>query len=115
MLSTLRGFTRWLTRRQVLASDPCDSELLRVSSRGQRRPRAVEEADVEAMVSAAQVEPSGRQQMFWPVRDVALLRFLAGTGAHLFHPNARLTRGHVALVSVRLVSWLEDPAAEEGA
>ena len=81
MLSTLRGFTRWLTRRQALVLDPCDSELLRVSSRGQRRPRAVEDADVEAMVGAAQAEPTGRQQMFWPVRDVALLRFLAGTGA----------------------------------
>ncbi len=81
MLSTMRGFTRWLTRRQLLALDPCDSELLRVSSRSQRRPRAVEEPEVEAMVAAARVEPTGRQQMFWPVRDVALLRFLAGTGA----------------------------------
>ena len=81
MLSTMRGFTRWLTRRQLLTVDPCDIELLRVSSRSQRRPRAVEEPDVEAMVRAAQAEPTGRQQMFWPVRDVALLRFLAGTGA----------------------------------
>ncbi len=81
MLSTMRGFTRWLTRRQLLTVDPCDSELLRVSSRSQRRPRAVEEPDVEAMMFAAQAEPTGRQQMFWPVRDVALLRFLAGTGA----------------------------------
>jgi len=81
MLSTMRGFTRWLSRRQLLSIDPCDSELLRVSSQAQRRPRAVEEADVETMVFAAQVDPTGRQQMFWPVRDVALLRFLAGTGA----------------------------------
>jgi site-specific recombinase XerD len=81
MLSTMRGFTRWLTRRQLLSVDPCDSELLRVSARAQRRPRAVEESDVEAMVAAALMEPTGRQQMFWPARDVALLRFLAGTGA----------------------------------
>lgn len=81
MLSTMRGFTRWLTRRQLLNVDPCDSEMLRVSTRAQRRPRAVEEADVEAMVAAAQAVPAGRQQMFWPVRDVALLRFLAGSGA----------------------------------
>jgi integrase len=33
------------------------------------------------MVLAARAEPTGRQQMFCPVRDVALLRFLAGTGA----------------------------------
>ncbi len=81
MLSTMRGFTRWLARRQLLSVDPCDSELLRVSARAQRRPRAVEETDVEAMVAAARAEPTGRQQMFWPARDVALLRFLAGTGA----------------------------------
>lgn len=81
MLSTMRGFTRWLARRQLLPLDPCDNELLRVSSRAQRRSRAVDEADVEAMVAAARVDPSERQQMFWPVRDVALLRFLAGTGA----------------------------------
>lgn len=36
---------------------------------------------MEAMVIAAQDEPTGRQQMFWPARDVALLRFLAGSGA----------------------------------
>lgn len=79
MLSTLRGFTRWLTRQQLLPSDPCDSELLRVSTQPQRRPRAVEDEDVEAMAAAALLEPTGRQQMFWPVRDVALVRFLAGT------------------------------------
>jgi site-specific recombinase XerD len=38
MLSTLRGFTRWLTRQGVLSRDPCDSELLRISRRTQRRP-----------------------------------------------------------------------------
>ena len=81
ILSTMRGFTRWLTRRQLLSVDPCDSELLRVSARAQRRPRAVEGTDVEAMVASARAEPTGWQQMFWPARDVALLRFLAGTGA----------------------------------
>jgi len=69
MLSTLRGFTRWLTRQGLLARDPCDSELLRISHRTQRRPRA------------ARDEPTDRQRMFWPDRDVALLRFLAGSGA----------------------------------
>ncbi len=81
MLSTLRGFTRWLTRQGVLARDPCDSELLRVSHRTQRRPRAVDADAVEAMITAARVEPTDRQRMFWPDRDVALLRFLAGSGA----------------------------------
>ncbi len=81
MLSTLRGFTRWLTREGVLTRDPCDSELLRVSRRTERRPRAVDADDVEAMITAAREEPTDRQRMFWPDRDVALLRFLAGSGA----------------------------------
>jgi len=38
MLSTLRGFTRWLTRQGLLTRDPCDSELLRVTRRTRRRP-----------------------------------------------------------------------------
>jgi len=82
MLSTLRGFTRWLTRQGVLTRDPCDSELLRVSHRTQRRPRAVDADAVEAMITAARAAPTDRQRMFWPDRDVALLRFLAGSGAH---------------------------------
>jgi len=81
MLSTLRGFTRWLTRQGTLARDPCDSELLRVSRRTQRRPRAVDADAVEAMITAARVGPTDRQRMFWPDRDVALLRFLAGSDA----------------------------------
>ncbi len=81
MLSTLRGFTRWLTRQGLLARDPCDSELLRVTRRTERRPRAVDADAVEAMITAARAEPTDRQRMFWPDRDVALLRFLAGSGA----------------------------------
>jgi len=81
MLSTLRGFTRWLTRQGLLTRDPCDSELLRVARRAQRRPRAVDADAVEAMITAARSEPTGRQRMFWPDRDVALLRFMAGSGA----------------------------------
>jgi len=77
MLSTLRG----LTRQGLLARDPCDSELLRISRRTQRRPRAVDADAVEAMVTAARAEPTDRQRMFWPDRDVALLRFLSGSGA----------------------------------
>ena len=30
---------------------------------------------------AARTEPRGRQRMFWPARDVALVRFLVSTGA----------------------------------
>ena len=81
MLSTLRGFTRWAHRRGYLATDPLDADLFQAPPRPQRRPRAPEDDDVERLLAAARAEPSGRQRMFWPVRDVALVRFLVGTGA----------------------------------
>jgi len=92
MLSTLRGFTRWLTRQGVLTRDPCDSELLRVSHRTRRRPRAVDADAVEVMITAARDEPTDRQRMFWPDRDVALLRFLAGSGATITEIDRRPER-----------------------
>ncbi|MDQ6838292.1 MAG: tyrosine-type recombinase/integrase [Actinomycetota bacterium] len=81
MLSTLRGFTRWLARQGHLDGDPCEDEMLRATSRDQSRPRALAPEDVEAMATAAEEAASGRQKMFWPTRDVAIVRFLAGTGA----------------------------------
>jgi len=81
MLSTLRGFTRWLTRQGHLDDDPCEDEMLHATSRDQRRPRALSSDDIEAMATAASSASSGRQRMFWPARDVAIVRFLAGTGA----------------------------------
>ncbi len=81
MLSTLRGFTRWLRRCGHLVEDPLDGDLFRAPAPTQRRPRAPEGEDVERMLAAAAEEPRARQRMFWPTRDVALLRFLATTGA----------------------------------
>jgi site-specific recombinase XerD len=81
MLSTLRGFTRWLYRAGHLSADPLDGDLFRAPARAQRRPRAPDAEDVERILAAAAEGPSGRQRMFWPTRDVALLRFLATTGA----------------------------------
>jgi site-specific recombinase XerD len=81
MLSTLRGFTRWAHRRGYLAEDPLDTELFQAPPRAQRRPRALEDEDVESVLAAAGDEPRGRQRMFWQARDVALVRFLASTGA----------------------------------
>ncbi len=37
MLSTLRGFTRWLYRRGHLGSDPLDGDLFQAPARGERR------------------------------------------------------------------------------
>ena len=81
MLSTLRGFTRWLHRAGHLSSDPLDGDLFRAPTRPERRPRSPDAEDVERMLSAANDEPGTRQRMFWPTRDAALLRFLATTGA----------------------------------
>ena len=81
MLSTVRGFTRWLHRAGHLSADPLDGDLFRAPARGERRPRAPDAEDVERILSAANEDPSGRQRMFWSTRDVALLRFLATTGA----------------------------------
>lgn len=81
MLSTLRGFTRWLHRAGHLPTDPLDDDLLRAPARAERRPKAPDAEDVERMLSAAKEAPSSRQRMYWPTRDAALLRFLTTTGA----------------------------------
>lgn len=81
MLSTLRGFTRWLHRSGHLSADPLDGDLFRAPARPVRRPKAPDTEDVERMLAAAKEAPSSRQRMYWPTRDTALLRFLATTGA----------------------------------
>ena len=80
MLSTLRGFTRWAHRHGHLAQDPLDADLFQAPSRPQRRPRSLGDEDVERLLAAANHKASGRQRMYWPARDVALVRFLVGTG-----------------------------------
>ena len=81
MLSTLRGFTRWLHRAGHLSADPLDGDLFRGPPRAERRPKALDADEIERMLSAAMEEPGARPRMFWPTRDAALLRFLATTGA----------------------------------
>jgi site-specific recombinase XerD len=81
MLSTLRGFTRWLARTGHLASDPLDDDLLRSPPRSERRPKAISGEDLDRFLTAAAAPPSGRQRLWWPIRDVALVQFLATTGA----------------------------------
>ena len=81
MLSTLRGFTRWLTRTGHLATDPLDDDLLRAPPQPPRRPKALSDEEVERLLEAAAQPATGRQRLWWPTRDVALVRFLAATGA----------------------------------
>ncbi len=73
MLSTLRGFTRWLYRTGNLAADPLDGDLFRGPPRRERRPKALDEEDLERVVAAATESPSGRQRMYWPARDGPVL------------------------------------------
>lgn len=82
MLSTLRGFTAWLTRRELLRVDPGTDSLLHASGHHtERRPRALDDDDVAALLNSAALAPTGRQRMFWPERDVALIAFMSTTGA----------------------------------
>ncbi|MDQ1492337.1 MAG: integrase/recombinase XerD [Actinomycetota bacterium] len=81
MLSTLRGFTRWLTRTGHLSADPLDDDLLRAPPRPQRRPKALSAEDVDRFLATAAQPAPPRQRIWWPTRDFALVRFLATTGA----------------------------------
>jgi site-specific recombinase XerD len=81
MLSTLRGFTRWLHRGSHIPADPMADDLLRAPPRAQRRPKAITEAEVARLIEAAAEAPNPGTRMWWPRRDVALMRFMASTGA----------------------------------
>ena len=80
MLSHLRGWTRWLYRSGHLGVDPCEDELLHARAPTLRRPRALSDEDLEELVAEA-LRPAATGRMWWPARDVALLRFMAGSGA----------------------------------
>jgi site-specific recombinase XerD len=80
MVSHLRGFTRWAYRSDHLRVDPCDDELLRTRRQEQRRPRAVTDDDVRRLADTAATPPP-RGRMWWPARDIALVQFMATTGA----------------------------------
>jgi site-specific recombinase XerD len=82
MLSTWRGFCRWLVRRGYLRSDPTDDDLLTVTTSGERLPRAFTITDVDRLRAAA-LEPSPRARSAWPTRDLALVELLAGSGARV--------------------------------
>lgn len=81
MLSTMRGWCRWLVRGGHLATDPMTDDFLQSPSRQAPRPRAISAADVDRLaLEAAQAPPKGTR-LYLPVRDVALVRFMAATGA----------------------------------
>jgi site-specific recombinase XerD len=71
-LSTLRGFSRFLTERGVLGADP--TRLLPGPRRRRRLPRVLTEAEVEALLGAA----GGTEPL--ALRDRAILELLYGCG-----------------------------------
>jgi len=81
MLSTLRGFTLWLTRRGFLSSDPCVEPTLRFSGRNTRRPKGLTSNELDELRRVAASEPPDGSRRFWPARDRCVIEFLAGTGA----------------------------------
>ena len=80
MLSTWRGFCRWLVRRGFLRSDPTDDDLLTVTTSGERLPHAFTVHDVDRLRAVA-VAPGLRARSAWPARDLALVELLAASGA----------------------------------
>jgi site-specific recombinase XerD len=80
-MSTVRGFTRWLTTRGHLRHDPCADDELSLPPLPQPTPRSLETSEVDAMrrVAAGPLPPRARQ-LWWPARDVAIIDVLAGCG-----------------------------------
>jgi site-specific recombinase XerD len=80
-LSTLRGFSRWLTRRGHLAENPCDDDALVLPHRSgdDGAAHAFLPAEVSALRAAAATPPPNARSA-WTARDVALVDLLAGCG-----------------------------------
>ncbi len=67
MLSTLRGFTRWLYRTGNLDVDPPDGDLLRGPARRERRPKALVQEDLERIRVVAKEMPKRTAESRAPV------------------------------------------------
>lgn len=81
VLSTLRGFTRWLNARGHLRVDPCaDVDELLLPARAVGQPKALMPSEVDALVATAAAPPPARSRHWWPVRDVAIVHVLARCG-----------------------------------
>ena len=81
LLSTLRGWCDWLTRRGHLMTDPTDAD--EVQLRGTDRDldgKTFTADEVELLLNAARRAPADNQRSYWPVRDVAVVSVLADCG-----------------------------------
>lgn len=79
MLSTLRGYCRFLVTRGALPSDPTATDELRVSAHADDDIRAFTTGVVERLVRAAGDAPTTSRTR-WPARDRAIIAILAYCG-----------------------------------
>jgi len=75
VISSIRGFTRFLVEEEVLAADP--AEALAAPKQPKRLPKALSHAQVEALLAATDGDDPVR------MRDKALLELLYATGARV--------------------------------
>ncbi len=80
LVSTLRGFCSYLTRRGLLASDPTDAEELRLRGESTLEVRALTDTDIAALLAAAGETMPARVSSSWPTRDTAIVDVLAHCG-----------------------------------
>lgn len=79
MLSTLRGYCRFLVARGALVSDPTATDELRVSAQADDDIRAFTTVEVERLVRAAAEVATGSRTR-WPTRDQTIVSLLAYCG-----------------------------------
>ena len=110
MTSTLRGLIAWSVRRGQLAADPFDEErdVLKIPDRPDHREvHALSDSGYDDLLAAAAVDPPAGTRQFWPERDLAIVQFLASTGARAEELcGARLS--HFDTVSERVTIWSVD-------
>ena len=80
MVSTLRGFCGYLIRGGLLPADPTDAEGLRVRGESSRQVRAFTDAEIGALLAAADETLPARVSSSWPTRDTAIVDVLAHCG-----------------------------------
>jgi site-specific recombinase XerD len=80
MLSTLRGFTRWLARQGHVAVDAAQDDELRVRRERTAQVRAIDLASMDRIRTVAAAPPPVGSRMWWPARDTALVELLSGCG-----------------------------------
>ncbi len=80
ILSTWRGFARWLRREGWLSADP--TEEIEGPARPDWKPKPLEMEELGRLVAAA-ITTDARARSPWPVRDSALVAVFVGAGVRI--------------------------------